>query len=86
MVKKRGEEVESPMVDVEDVPEMEYWCILAFYDELTYAKELYVTEEERQSAFTDLLKDMLERGIPFWYTVLPEKEEEEKERKGERRE
>jgi hypothetical protein len=71
-------EVESPMTEVEDVPDAEYWCILAFYDELAYARELYVTEEERQSVFTDLLKDMLERNIPFWYTVLPEKEEEEK--------
>jgi len=79
---RRGEEIESPGIDVEEVPDAEYWCVLAFYDELTYARELAVTEEERQSVFTDLLKDMLERGIPFWYTVLPEKEVEEGGKRG----
>ena len=69
--------VESPQAEIEEIDEDEYPCLLKFYEELQWAGEIQVTKEDIQKYQTDLWRDILLHDISFFYTVLPEKPEDE---------
>jgi hypothetical protein len=71
------EQVESPRAEIEDIDEDEYPCLMRFYEELEWASDIQVTSDDIKRYQTDLWYDVLNRGVSFFYTVLPEKPEEE---------
>jgi hypothetical protein len=76
-VSRGKEQIESPRAEIEDIDEDEYPCLMRFYEELKWAGEIQVTSEDIKRFQTDLWYDVLNRGVSFFYTVLPEKPEEE---------
>jgi hypothetical protein len=76
-VSRGKEQIESPRAEIEDIDEDEYPCLMRFYEELKWAGEIQVTSEDIKRFQTDLWNDILKYGVSFFYTVLPEKPEEE---------
>ena len=68
---------ESPRAEIEEIDEDEYPCLMRFYEELQWAGEIQVTSEDMAKYQTELWYDILSHGVSFFYTVLPEKPEEE---------
>jgi hypothetical protein len=76
-VSKGKEQIESPRAEIEDVDEDEYPCLMKFYEELKWAGDIQVTDDDIKRFQTDLWNDILRHGVSFFYTVLPEKPGEE---------
>jgi hypothetical protein len=69
--------VESPQAEIEEIDEDEFPCLMKFYEELQWASDIQVTKEDIGKYQTDLWRDIYIHGVSFFYTVLPEKKEEE---------